>query len=613
MKTQIPFLKTVSKPKKTLPKAGFPGVEMGRKKWNLSFLAAAVVLLCSIIMPSVYALDDSTLDMFDQNGIYYYNPSGNNGCVSISTTLRGKDIIEKTWNFFIDQGFNDAQVSGILGNAKAESGFSPTRSLKGTYWGIFQWGGGRQAALFEKLRAAGLGAYLDSAYWPAGADKNIPAADLDAILQISLEHAMSEPDYDWQNELKKAHTPAEAAEIFLVLFERAIASPKHPGSEILYYAPFAGLEYQGAAGRRDNAAAFFKQYSGNGISNFSNPTATDGANVTIIGDSIAAGATTALLVKFPELATHNISVAVSRTWAEGIEIAKAIPLQDIVVFALGTNTPNLAQADIDSAMSAIGNGRRVVFVTNYGPAGYTSNNALFRQATVNYRNVIIADWATTVSKAPQTYLQNDQVHPNSAGNNLFAETIFKAINSNTNANGCSVTGEFIALVRAYAWPDFHPPQFVDRMPAYANAVTISISEGRYVGGSVAGVPGIDCGGFVTVLVQNSGLAPEYNGYNSNTGPQEKWVVDNGWLLVNGSPTTPVDTSLLQPGDVAFSGGTGYQNNGHTFIYVGEIPGFNSVIASASYSTTGESGRAPMAGREDLIGSAGSPVRWYRKN
>ena len=141
------------------------------------------------------------------------------------------------------------------------------------------------------------------------------------------------------------------------------------------------------------------------------------------------------------------------------------------------------------------------------------------------------------------------------------------------------------------------------MPAYADAVNQSISEGRYVGGSVAGVPGIDCGGFVTILVQNSGLEPNYNDSKGNTSTQEAWVRSHGWQLINDSVGTFVDTSLLQPGDVAFS-------SGHTFIYVGEIPGFNSVIASASYSTRG-AGRAPMAGSEDLTFGNGAIVRWYR--
>jgi hypothetical protein len=141
------------------------------------------------------------------------------------------------------------------------------------------------------------------------------------------------------------------------------------------------------------------------------------------------------------------------------------------------------------------------------------------------------------------------------------------------------------------------------MPAYAEAVTQSQSEGRYVGGSVFGVPGIDCGGFVTILMQNSGVASDYNTNPSGaTGRQEQWVQENGWTLLNANESTTVDTNILQAGDVAFS-------NGHTWIYVGEIPGFDSVIASASYGES--SARAPMAGKESPLVGNGAIVRWYR--
>lgn len=568
-------------------------------------------LITSLALPlSAFASipNESTLDMFNTNGIYYYNPDGNNECISTSTTLSGNTAAEKIWNFFINQGFNDAQVAGILGNAMVESGLSPTRASNSSYWGLFQWGGGRKDALFAKVREAGLEQYLDSSYWPSGADANIPEADYDALLQLELEFAMSEQDYDWQNELRTSNTPTEAAEIFLVLFERAV----NGNSEILYYAPFVGLLYQGTEQRRNYADDFYNSYSGNGTTSNTSPAATEGANLTIIGDSITVGSETALQDKFTSLKPEQINAAVGRTWQEGISIASSIALNDIVVFALGTNSANLTQSDIEAAIQTIGNNHTIVFVTNYGTADYTSNNNLFKQAAKDNPNIVIADWASTVSQNPELYLASDHIHPTSSGQQLFAETIFKAINSNTNANGCSVTGEFSTLVQGYAWPEYHAAPYVQRRPAYAEAVTASISEGRYVGGSVSGVAGIDCGGFVTILVQNSGLEPSYNDTKGGTGTQEKWVIDNGWTLLNDSNTTPIDTSVLQPGDVAFSGGTDYTGNGHTFIYVGDISGFDSVIASASYSTTGN-GRAPMAGREDLIYSDGTPVRWYRKN
>lgn len=175
----------------------------------------------------------------------------------------------------------------------------------------------------------------------------------------------------------------------------------------------------------------------------------------------------------------------------------------------------------------------------------------------------------------------------------------------SSSSGCVNSGGLQELVLKYAWPTHHSAPFIERMPDYAAAVSRRQSEGKYVGGSVNGVAGIDCGGFVTTLLQDSGFAPDYNSGGENTFGQENWVKSHGWTLLNGSSSSPIDSSILQPGDVAFT-------NGHTFVYVGEISGFESNIASASYGTS--LARAPMAGTENLIkqGRTGEIVRWYRK-
>ncbi len=569
--------------------------------------SSLLILIATIISIPAYAArpNEDILDMYHKNGIYYYNPDGNTDtCNTSSTVLSGNDTAEKIWNFFIQQGFLDAQTAGLLGNGMAESSLIVTRSSNGSFWGLFQWGGGRKERLFKKLSEAGLSKYTTQEYWGVDAKNKIPESDYNQILQIELEYTMEEKDLNWQEEIKKANTPELAAEIFLVLFERATNGE----SEIIYYAPYSGLLYQGAKARRDFAKEFYEKYAGKGLqsSGSINGNVENGKNVTIIGDSITEDSKSALLQKFPEISDSDINGRVSRPWNEGIIVAKSMNLKNIIVYALGTNTDDLTKARVEDTITALGVDKTIVFVTNYDgkhEGMFDSNNNIFKEIAKENSNIIIADWAQTVSQNPETYLYKDMVHPNSAGANLFAETIWKAINSNTNENGCSINGEFQALVLDYAWPNYHPSPWHDRMPAYAEAVNRSMSEGRYVGGSVAGVPGIDCGGFVTILVQNSGLEPNYNDGLGATDEQEAWVKSHNWQLINSSPGTKVDTSLLQPGDIAFS-------YGHTFIYVGEIPGFDSVIASASYSTHG-SGRAPMAGREDLTFGNGVIVRWYR--
>lgn len=411
------------------------------KKITKILRTATLVILSVIIATPTYAdiPDEDTIDRLSNSNAYYYNPGSNSeSCVTSSTTISGDGVAEKIWNFFIQQGFNDAQAAGLLGNAQAESGLRVAASSSGSYYGLFQWGAGRKDNLFKKISGAGLSKYTSSEYWKS--DSSIPADDFDKLLQVELEFTMEETTMNWQSELKQSDSPELSAEIFLTLFERAVA----PGGSdtIKYYSPYLGKPYQATSRRREFAKNFYNDFAGKSAKD-----------------------------------------------------------------------------------------------------------------TISYDN-------------------------------------------------CGINTEFQSLVKAYAWPTYHSAPWHERMPAYANAVTQSISEGRYVGGSVAGVPGIDCGGFVTILVQNSGLEPNYNDTKGPTSAQENWVKTHGWKLLNASPSTEIDTSILQPGDIAFT-------NAHTFIYVGEIPDFHSVIASASYSDHG-AGRAPMAGMEDLVYGY-NIVRWYRKN
>ena len=212
----------------------------------------------------------------------------------------------------------------------------------------------------------------------------------------------------------------------------------------------------------------------------------------------------------------------------------------------------------------------------------------------------------TLDAHPERLTQAEGVYNRLSGRTIEVSATASGDPECTNSSSITASGDAGALqslVLEYAWDTYHSAPFTDRKPAYAEAVARRQAAGKYVGGSVNGVAGIDCGGFVTTLMQESGFAPDYNSGNSNTAGQEAWVRTNGWQLLNGNPNTPVDTSILQPGDVAFT-------TGHTFVYVGNIPGFNSNIASASYGDS--SARAPMAGHESLSTKGSETVRWYRK-
>lgn len=155
------------------------------------------------------------------------------------------------------------------------------------------------------------------------------------------------------------------------------------------------------------------------------------------------------------------------------------------------------------------------------------------------------------------------------------------------------SGDLIATLLEYAHPTFSPNNFSGPVPppkpAYLEVATKLTKEGKWVGGGMAeiGIPGIDCGGFVSVLLTQSGFEPDYNfgldmdrGSSNQEFGQLPWAKRHWKYLGNGGA---ISTSDLQPGDVAYS-------NGHTFLFVGQVNGFDSQFASASYSWW----RAPMS-------------------
>lgn len=154
------------------------------------------------------------------------------------------------------------------------------------------------------------------------------------------------------------------------------------------------------------------------------------------------------------------------------------------------------------------------------------------------------------------------------------------------SSGLSSTGDVRALQEAvlkFAWPDYYSSgdkSETDQMPEYKKA--IDSGQFPYYGDC----HGSDCGGFVTVLMRYSGWDSNYNSENGNTIAQMSYLKAN-WTDVTSSVHSNNDA---QPGDVLIS-------SGHTLVYVGDIPGFNSKMASASQCS-----RPPMADRADDVSS-----------
>lgn len=183
----------------------------------------------------------------------------------------------------------------------------------------------------------------------------------------------------------------------------------------------------------------------------------------------------------------------------------------------------------------------------------------------------------------------------------------------TGPGGCDTAtnfnGNFLGTIEAYAWSDYRGRGYITPKPEYEAATAEAVRVGEYVGYN-----GIDCGGFVTRTMRNSGLDPNYNtnaygdigGWGArgggNTPIQTRYLTNpnSGWEEIPVSSTAD-----LQPGDVAMD----TDNPSHTFMWIGSELNFETEIASASGSTNPGVSRAPMSGRENPMDGR---WHWYRK-
>ena len=274
------------------------------------------------------------------------------------------------------------------------------------------------------------------------------------------------------------------------------------------------------------------------------------------------------------------------------------------------------------------NGKANVYIKKAKDMGFTDEEANRGEGSSYVMNRFDAkrDPAhpeTMDSHWPGRYVA-DGVYDSTSTSLVFGTFVKYAAIGGTSGDTCSDGGNLIDYVKKYAWPEHHDAPYHDRKPDYAAAVSERMSKGLYVGGSVDGVAGIDCGGFVTTVLNDSKFAPEYNyggdvsaGAANVTSGQLPFVRDNPdkWELVNSDWNTPIsDESVLTPGDVAFSSCSSneFESCGHTYLYIGQVDGFETHIASASYSTVGR-GRAPMAGTEAIISDENNnPIRWIHR-
>lgn len=103
----------------------------------------------------------------------------------------------------------------------------------------------------------GVGKYATSDYWALDASNFDTAEDFDTFMEVMLDYTMNPDDPTWMSELYTANSPEEAAEIFLVHYERAV----NGGSPIEYYSPYSGRYYQATESRRAAARRWYDYFT----------------------------------------------------------------------------------------------------------------------------------------------------------------------------------------------------------------------------------------------------------------------------------------------------------------------------------------------------------------
>jgi N-acetylmuramoyl-L-alanine amidase len=168
------------------------------------------------------------------------------------------------------------------------------------------------------------------------------------------------------------------------------------------------------------------------------------------------------------------------------------------------------------------------------------------------------------------------------------------------ASACAPSGSIAAAVQLamqYSWAD--GPHGTKMKSNYAAAVAAARAKGDYVGGLA--LPGIDCGGFITTVMHNSGADPQYNEKKGGTEIQQAYMDHHPEKYRKLGAVS--STKDLLPGDIAI-------NSGHTFMYVGpqsDHPNFKGDQASASLDT-----RAPSAETLGVYpGHSDGPFTFYR--
>ncbi|MEX2804884.1 acyltransferase family protein [Streptococcus sp. H31] len=162
--------------------------------------------------------------------------------------------------------------------------------------------------------------------------------------------------------------------------------------------------------------------------------ATALSDVMVIGDSVALRSSDAFTSLLPEA---QLDASVSRDFDDAFTIFQnhltSNTLSRIVVLAVGVNSLDHYQEDIQQFIDALPDGYRLVLVTPYNSKDITQVSEVRDyelQLSKTYDFLTVADWYQTAVDNPAIWNGTDGVHysdANDQGANLYVETIQKAI------------------------------------------------------------------------------------------------------------------------------------------------------------------------------------------
>lgn len=218
---------------------------------QLYLLCAVFVFLLTVTTSTVNALPLEQKTIYNSGNLFFdlFVSGTCGGSESTDATLTGSNNAEKVWNFFASKGLKPIAIAGIMGNfSQEDSTFDPANKQNGgrqaipdsgdghTGFGIAQWTQiDRQAALFAKIREAGLQQYYGAGWGHPEVDKDIPAADIDKLLQVELTYAW---EGDTQTKIKdianqlNATTSVSGDNGSTILFHKLFEGSKDNASQV---------------------------------------------------------------------------------------------------------------------------------------------------------------------------------------------------------------------------------------------------------------------------------------------------------------------------------------------------------------------------------------------